>query len=252
MNEPVVPHEDNLIPPQGGINQQAENSTIGGGIQGTQGNGNIQIYNQIDISSLQIKNRTLEDRVNQLQKEFRDFQQKYEKILNAFEKFRNIALEQLENLSPDNIDTKIALTELLTKTLQYQLEFESANNALKACQEAAEWLSANRSKLVLDAQNFIKSYEKVVELEVSSKKINDICKVIDCYLFWIGNEMAIGRTPNNIPEDIPIVLPKEIYVKAFEFIKHKISVDTHDLPKESISYLITYLTRFIIQPLLIS
>ncbi len=45
---------------------------------------NIQIYNQIDISSLQIKNRSLEDRVNQLQKEFRDFQERYDKNFLPF------------------------------------------------------------------------------------------------------------------------------------------------------------------------
>lgn len=234
--------------PEPSIGQQVENSSLGGGMQATQGNGNIQIYNQIDISSLQTQNRTLEERVNHLQKEFRDFNQHYESILKAFEEFKNIALEKLKNLSPENIDTKEALTELLAKILQYQISFESFNNASEACQEASEWLSNNRSQLVLDTQNFIRDDAKEIGVEFCSEQFEYFSKVVEHYLFWIGNEMVLGRKPNHLPENIPIYLPKSTYVKAFEFIKKNISC-TPNLHIESVNYLRTYLTRFIIQPL---
>lgn len=234
--------------PEPSIGQQVENSSLGGGMQATQGNGNIQIYNQIDISSLQTQNRTLEDRVNQIQKEFRDFHQQYESILKAFEEFKNIASEKLENLSPENVDTREALTELLAKILQYQISFESFNNASSACQEASEWLSNNRNQLVLDTRNFIRDNAKEIGVEFYPEQIEYFCKVVDHYLFWIGNEMVLGRKPNHLPENIPICLPKSTYIKAFEFLKEKISC-THNLPIESVNYLRTYLTRFIIQPL---
>lgn len=250
MNEPTSQNYNNPVSTnEGSINQQGEHSTIGGGQQASLGNDNIQIYNQIDISSLELKNRTLEDRVNQLQKEVRDFQGRYEQILNAFERFRNIALEQLENLSPEETDTKLALTELLAKTFQYQLGFEKANNAAKACREASEWLSLNRNTLVSEAKSFIEQDEQVRELKLSSIQLNHVYKTIELYLFWVGNEMQFGRKPNQIPEEIVLNLPNEYYVKYFELIKRKIHDYANDLSQGAVSYLLTYITRFIINPL---
>lgn len=141
------------------------------------------------------------------------------------------------------------MTELLAKTFQYQLEFESINNASKACQVASEWLFANRSQLVADARDFIYKYQQVIGIELSLEQVKSFCEVIDCYLFWIGNEMAYGKEANHLPKDIPLSLPKEAYVKTFEILKEEISSNAQDLPKESVNHLRAYLTQFIIKPL---
>lgn len=239
------------------IQQMSEGSTMGGGQQGNYGDSNLQIQGDKNSISYQnivyLKNDILEDRINKLQEDFLDFQQRFKDVIIVFEKFRSVILSKIDSLNTEDINTKLELLDLVEKSFKYQARIESINDSLSACQTASLWLAGKRKQLVLDVQRFLINKVEAGEFSevVSPEQIMQFCKNIDLYLFWIGNKMAIGRTPEQLPQvNISRSLSVDVYIEAFEFIKNQRIYKSPDLPQKSVKKLKTYLKRFIIDALL--
>jgi hypothetical protein len=257
VSQSIPPEPDSELissEPESRIQQNSDSSTMKGGMQSAIGNNNNQsqnTYNQwLQIGS---RDKVLENRINELQKDFREFQQRYDSLLKILDDYRELILATLED-SPSE-KNKLDLTYKLGKIIEYQADFKSADKILESAQEASKWLSEKREKLVLEVRDDVIKYyknrkNKAKPLIFSSQQIEQFCKDIDNYLFWIGNEMALGKEADKLPINfISSSLSKDIYLIAFKFLVNHRLVSIPELDDEAIKSLKAYICKFIIKPL---
>jgi hypothetical protein len=208
------------------------------------------------VLSLETQNKFLEERIENLQSELRDFERKYRAIADFVEKLKDVIREEIKNLDPTEEDIKAFLLEKLQQAYKYDFALEDLETSWKACKEASNWLYKNRNKLILNIQNLINQGKILPKSFNNSSKtpeqIKQFCKDIELYLKWIGYYMERGDEPTPIlsgDDGISFVFPSEAYVEVFKFIRNKRVSTKYGLSEEAVIQTENYLDRFLIEPL---
>lgn len=171
------------------------------------------------------------------------------------EKLKDVIREELESVGSKEEKVKTYLSDKLQQAYKYYFQLENINAVDRAEQEASNWLSKNRKKLVLNIENLIlqgKIIPKYINIGVISRdKITEFCKNIDFYLLRIEHSIRIGDAPPPLPEGvIKFTIPKEAYVEVFKFIRNSVISTRYGLSEKAVERIQVYLDRFVIEPLL--
>jgi len=200
------------------------------------------------------ENRFLEQRVAKIQKDFLNFQDKFNNVVAIVEKLKNQVRQSLDKLRPEEVNARLVLLEEFQRLTEYEASLKSIDNTYKASEEASVWLFERRKELVeyvrdnIIGENLeLKSYKGVI---VSTEQVSQFCQDIDFYFLWIGHGLAMGRDPNSTPMPKGIIilpLPTEIYIEAFKLIRNnKVSIN-FGLSEKAVVILRSYINRFLIK-----
>jgi hypothetical protein len=200
------------------------------------------------------QNKLFEERIEKLEEDLLNFEQKYRAITVFVKKLKDVIRVEIENLDSQDEDIKTFLLEKLQQAYKYDFELEKIAATEKADKEAYNWLLKNRSKLVLTIQNWItqgKLRTKNLDNSViRADKITQFCKDIDLYLSWIAHYMNKGDAPNSPATSvINFTLPPEAYVEVFQLIRNQIVSTNYGLSEQAVTRIQIYLDRFLIEPL---
>lgn len=191
----------------------------------------------------------LEDRVFKLEK---DFKEKFESISILIDDLEGSLRRAIEQLKPQELDTRVALLEEYNRLLKYKDELKAIDVDVQASEEASNWLDKNRQPLIkyVRSQIFDDDFKlrRFSNLQASREVIQLFCQDLDFYLRWIGHYLRMACPPKEMPKGvIALVLPLEIYIEAFRLIRNdKVSMSS-GLSERAVTMLRSSINRFLIK-----
>ncbi|MEO0533738.1 MAG: hypothetical protein AAF215_07705 [Cyanobacteria bacterium P01_A01_bin.123] len=186
----------------------------------------------------------LEERVIKLEE---DFKEKFEFISNLIDDLETTLRHTVEQLKPQELTSRAALLEEYNRLLKYKDRLKGIDANVQASEEASNWLDRNRKQLVNYAKLEILD-DKYKARKISKHTVQLFCQDLDFYLRWAGHYLRLASPPKDMPKGvIALVMPSQIYIEAFKFIRNEKISTTVGLSGRAVVMLRSFINRFLIK-----